>query len=60
MSIDRMTRPIMTNVSALATTFDIPVSCVYNCRSPLEVHRYFSVHVELNFMPAFLDKMPGN
>ena len=28
-SIDKMTRPIMKNVSVVAVAFNLPVSCVY-------------------------------
>ena len=28
--IDKMTRPIMKNMSVVAVAFNIPVSCVYN------------------------------
>ena len=38
-------RPIMKNMSVIAMAFAIPMSCVYNIA--VEVHRYFSVHVEL-------------
>ena len=48
-SIDKTALLIM---SVVAMAFDIPVSCVYtciyySCRCLLEVHRYFSVHVEV-------------
>ena len=58
-SIDKMTRPIMKNMSVVAMAFNLPVSCVYSCRNVLEVHRYFPVHVEQMlhlFCKLFLSK----
>ena len=46
LSIDKMTRPIMKNVSVVALAFNVPVSCIYSCGNVLEVCRYFPVHVE--------------